>query len=97
MDELKIQENLIFDKSSGKLIGFIDLGDPLPTFANVAEDSDPIAFFPCLFGKRIGYPSQARCCLLLYWKCNIIPETSSNLYAHREFQMSSIYERVLCT
>ena len=35
MDEMKIQENLVFDKTSGELIGFIDLGDP---FANVNED-----------------------------------------------------------
>ena len=38
MDEMKIQENLVFDKTSGELIGFIDLGDPLTTFANVDED-----------------------------------------------------------
>ena len=29
MDEMKIQSNLVFDKFSGDLIGFIDLGDPL--------------------------------------------------------------------
>ena len=34
MDEMKIQENLVFDKSSNELIGFIDLGDPLTTSAN---------------------------------------------------------------
>ena len=38
MDEMKIIENLVFDKTSGELIGFIDLGDPLTTFANVDED-----------------------------------------------------------
>ena len=43
MDEMKIQENLVFDKSSGELVGFIDLGDPVTTFANVEQDSDPIA------------------------------------------------------
>ena len=42
-DEMKLQENLVFDKTSGKLIGYIDLGDPLTTFANVDEDTDPIA------------------------------------------------------
>ena len=26
-DEMKIQKNLVWDKHSGKLIGFIDLGD----------------------------------------------------------------------
>ena len=29
MDEMKIQSNLVFDKVSGELIGFIDLGDPI--------------------------------------------------------------------
>ena len=42
MDEMKIQENLVFDKTSGELIGFIDLGDPLTTFANTDEET-PIA------------------------------------------------------
>ena len=27
MDELKIQENLVWDKHNGKLIGYVDLGD----------------------------------------------------------------------
>ena len=27
MDEVKIQENLVWDKHSGNLIGFVDLGD----------------------------------------------------------------------
>ena len=39
MDEMKIQENLVFDKTSGELIGFIDLGDPLTTFANTDEET----------------------------------------------------------
>ncbi len=38
MDDMKIQENLVFDKTSGELIGIIDLVDPLTTFANVDED-----------------------------------------------------------
>jgi hypothetical protein len=52
MDEMKIQENLVFDKSSGELISFIDLGDPLTTFANVNEDSDPIASHALAFLVR---------------------------------------------
>ena len=27
MDETKIQENLVWDKHTGELIGFVDLGD----------------------------------------------------------------------
>ena len=40
MDEVKLEENLDFDKTS---VGYIDLGDPLTTFANVDEDNDSIA------------------------------------------------------
>ena len=43
MDKMKIQQNLVFDKSSGALIGFIDLGHPLTTYANVDEDT-PIGY-----------------------------------------------------
>ena len=39
MDEMKIQSNLVFDKFSGDLIGFIDLGDPLTNYAYVEEES----------------------------------------------------------
>ncbi len=52
MDEMKLQENLVFDKTSGELIGFIDLGDPLTTFANVDEDSDQIASHALAFLVR---------------------------------------------
>ena len=51
MDEMKIQENLVFDKTSGELIGFIDLGDPLTTFANVDEDT-PVASHALAFLVR---------------------------------------------
>ena len=52
MDEMKLQENLVFDKTSGELIGYIDLGDPLTTFANVDEDTDPIASHALAFLVR---------------------------------------------
>ena len=38
MDEMKIPSNLVFDKYSGDLIGFIDLGDPMTNFANLQEE-----------------------------------------------------------
>ena len=38
MDEMKIQSNLVFDKVSGDLIGFIDLGDPMTNFACVTDE-----------------------------------------------------------
>ncbi len=39
MDEMKIQSSLVFDKYSGDLIGFIDLGDPMVNFAFVEEET----------------------------------------------------------
>ena len=51
MDEMKIQSNLVFDKSSGDLIGFIDLGDPMTNFANLS-DEDPIASHALAFLVR---------------------------------------------
>ena len=38
MDEMKIQSNLVFDKVSGELIGFIDLGDPMTNFATLTNE-----------------------------------------------------------
>ena len=32
MDEMKIQSDLVFDKNSGDLVGFMDLGDPMTKF-----------------------------------------------------------------
>jgi hypothetical protein len=39
MDEMKIQSNLVLDKYSGDLIGFIDLGDPIVNFTCVEEET----------------------------------------------------------
>ena len=51
MDEMKIQSNLVFDKVSGDLVGFIDLGDPTTNFANLT-DEDPIATHALAFLVR---------------------------------------------
>ena len=51
MDKMKIQSNLVFDKVSGDLIGFIDLGDPMTNFANLSDD-DPIATHALAFLVR---------------------------------------------
>ena len=34
-DEMKIQKNLVWDKHSGELIGFVDLGDINVSFATL--------------------------------------------------------------
>ena len=50
---MKIQSNLVFDKVSGDLVGFIDLGDPMTNFASLAEeDDDPIATHALAFLVR---------------------------------------------
>ena len=51
MDEMKIQSSLVFDKVSGDLIGFIDLGDPMTNFACLSED-DPVASHTLAFLVR---------------------------------------------
>ena len=51
MDEMKIQSNLVFDKVTGELIGFVDLGDPMTNFANVT-DEDPVATHALAFLMR---------------------------------------------
>lgn len=38
MDEIKIQPGLVFDKHSGNLVGFVDLGDPMTNFACLQEE-----------------------------------------------------------
>ena len=38
MDEMKIQSGLVFDKHSGNLVGFTDLGDPMTNFACLVEE-----------------------------------------------------------
>ena len=39
-DEMEIQQNLGFDKHSGELIGYIDLGDPEKKFSNFDNEDD---------------------------------------------------------
>ena len=49
MDKMKIQSNLVFDKYSGELIGFVDLGDPMTNYASLGEEdvmaTHALAFF----------------------------------------------------
>lgn len=40
--EMKIKPSLVFDKNSGEIIGFTDLGDPELTFSSF-EDQQPLA------------------------------------------------------
>ena len=38
MDEMKLQSNLVSDKHSGDLIGFVDLGDPMTNYASLGDE-----------------------------------------------------------
>ena len=50
-DEMKVQENLVFDKSTNKLVGFVDLGDPDLNYASF-QDNDTIAKYAFVFYVR---------------------------------------------
>ena len=65
MGEMKIQSNLVFDKVSGDLIGFIDLGDPMTNFANLG-DEDPIASRALAFLVRGLYTDLKHHCIFLH-------------------------------
>lgn len=39
-DEVKIQENLVWDKHTGGLIGFVDLGDPAVNYATLDKSNE---------------------------------------------------------
>ena len=51
MDEIKIQSDLVFDKNSGDLVGFMNLGDPMTNFACL-DDKDMIATHALAFLVR---------------------------------------------
>ena len=51
MDEMKIQENLVWDKHTGDLIGFVDLGDTELNYATFKK-SDEIATHILVFLVR---------------------------------------------
>ena len=37
MDEMKIKDNLVYEKSSEELIGFVDLGDPILNYGSFED------------------------------------------------------------
>ena len=39
-DEMKIQSNFVYDKYSGELIGYVDLGDPDINYATFVKDDE---------------------------------------------------------
>ena len=47
-DEMKIKENLVYDKYSGQLVGYVDLGDPETNYASF-KDHDSLATHVLVF------------------------------------------------
>ena len=92
MDEMKIQSNLVFDKHSGELIGFIDLGDPMTNYANIQEEdmvaSHALAFLVrglCTdFKHIIGYYFTGNVTsyqlMPMFWKIVSVLEVAVNLW-----------------
>ena len=50
-DEIKIQEKLVFDKYTGDLVGFVDLGDPEMNFSTF-EDTDKLVCYVMVYYIR---------------------------------------------
>ena len=90
-DEMKVQSNLVWDKHSGELVGYVNLGDPDINFATL-EKVDEIASHALLFMVRgitttlkhtLGYFATAAVTAVqlfpLFWKAVGILELSCNL------------------
>ena len=91
-DEMKVLSNLVFDKVTGELIGFVDLGDPDVNFA-VLEKADEIASHALVFLIR-GVCTQLKFSLAyfatsgvtsiqllpIFWEAVCILESSCNLW-----------------
>ena len=69
MDEMKIQSNLVYDKYSGDLIGFVDLGDPMTNYASLG-DEDVIATHVLAFLVR-GMCSDLKHVIAHYFAENV--------------------------
>ena len=84
MDEMKIQSNLGFDKYSGNLICFIDLGDPMTNFANLQKD-DSMARHALAFLVR-GLCTDVKHVIAYFFTGNVT-----------SFQLMSIFWKVVST
>ena len=49
---MKIKSNLVFDKHSGELIGYLDLGDPEKNVATIEEENSTLATHALVFYLR---------------------------------------------
>ena len=91
-DEMKIQGGLVWDKSSGELIGYVNLGDPDVNYATF-EDQDSIATHALVFMVKgicsklqyvLGYFATAGitgCQLFpIFWRAVALLEIRCNLF-----------------
>ncbi|XP_022803322.1 uncharacterized protein LOC111340701 [Stylophora pistillata] len=91
-DEMKIMSNLVFDKVTGELIGYVDLGDPDVNFGAL-EKLDEVATHALAFLIR-GVCTELKFCLAhfstngatsaqimpLFWEAVAILELTCNLW-----------------
>ena len=91
-DEIKVQSNLVFDKHTGELIGYVDLGDPDINYGTL-EILDEIATHALVFLVRgvctelkfaLAYFATTRVTsaqlMPLFWEGVWILQTSCNLW-----------------
>eukprot|EP00794_Sanderia_malayensis_P011563 gene11563-12758_t len=55
-DEMKIQEDLVWDKNTGELIGFMDLGDTNINYATLVKAQDITSHVPVFLVKSVVNP-----------------------------------------
>lgn len=91
IDEMKVQEDLVWDKNSGELIGFIDLGDEEINQSILKDDKKLATHIMVFMVKSIKNPlsfsfanfatdgATASQIFPLFWKAVFILEMSCNL------------------
>ena len=84
MDEMKIQSGLVFDKHSGNLVGFVDLGDPMTNFACLQEE-DTLATHALAFLVR-GLCTDLKHVIAYYFTRNVT-----------SFQLMPVFWKVVST
>ena len=92
IDEMKVQEDLVFDKNSGNLVGFVDLGDEIMNESMLVNDLDKLATHVMVFMVKsvknplsysfANFATDGAVCSEIYglfWKAVEILELSCNL------------------
>ena len=92
VDEMKVQEDLVFDKNSGNLIGFIDFGDEIMNETLLFKEADKLATHVMVFMVKsiknplsfsfANFATDGAICSQIYglfWKAVEILEISCNL------------------